>query len=1498
MIKKVKYISFIAIGLLIGIPVFLHSLLNMPFVQQQITSYAVNYLKEKLNTEVSIEKSHIDLLGRLELENLYVEDLNNDTLLSASKLVAGVDIRSLFRKQLVFSTFHLSDFHFHLTKENPDAELNLQFVIDAFKSKEEKKDPLNINLRINSILMRKGHLTYDVLSEPETPSKFNSNHLGLNDFNGIFSGKQLSNDSLNVDIRNCSFVEKSGFCLKKLMFKVAANRTNASITDFGISLPETVLRLDSISANYDLSQEHIIENMAWNVKVLPSQIKLKDLSAFVPVFEKFSDQVELSTHLKGTLNHFHMEYLTLSSEESLNFSANMEMRDALLTKDAFVSGKIEHLSVKASKLAEIMTHLSPNNGTPKLIANLGNIRFQGDVSGYFDDLVAYGNFATALGSFSTDLKVGSGENIRTFKGSIKTGGFELGKLLNKENTLGNIALKVDVDAKLTSGHSIPTGFVKGLITQVDIKNYVYNNIEIDGNFSQAAFEGKISLDDPNGKVHAEGLVNLSHKIPTFNFNLEVEHFRAGELNLSEKYKNSNLSFAAQVNFEGNRLDDALGHIHVNNLNFHNDGNAFSMQELKVDVSGISPERKLTIHSDIINGEIAGSIYFMTLGNDVKQIASTYLPIFVESLNGSSKNQLKNVFSGNLVIENIQSLTKALDLPVHIVNQANLLTQFDANLNKLKLEFFLPKLAIGKTQIETGKILLQNPGESMQLHVTGKTTDKKKRNVDISLISEAKMDTVFSHISFNNNDTIEDASGSIKLLAAFEKKDNNKLKTLVQFTPSTFTFQNKPINVKPSTVEIFDKIVSVNHFSMEGKNEHIRINGMYSKTSNDTLFVDLHNTDLQIIQLLTNNSRVLNFGGLATGKAYVVGKEDGLPILFTNLNVNNFAYNEAILGELEIFGKWNESNQGILMDGRIYQENELPTTIYGHIFPTKDSLDILFDTNHINLRLLDPFVKNVMNDMSGWGYGKIRLFGNFKRICFSGSPYVKDVNFGVDFLNTRYSFSDTLYMTPKNLQLVNTTMFDESGNRGTINAAINHHFFDDITYEVSLRTPNLHIYNAGQKKNPVFFGSVYGSGTASLKGDLDGLHINANMRSERNSKLTLSFFENISVSTLDFITFVEKEEKTRVEKAIQKPNPEFEVDLKLEIQATPDATLELIVDKRTGDILSGNGTGSINLAYNTRRPEDVSLHGTYSIQQGNYNFTWEEVIKKDFTIRNGSTVSFQGDPNDATINVTAVHSLSADISSLESSLNEESGRQNVPVEVVIHLSGKLEHPEITPSIELPNSGDDVRRKVNGLIYTQNDITKQVFYLLLFGQFDAIDQVSVSNSNSAQLTSVVSSTLSSQLNTFLSQITNKVNIGTSIQSKNRGGFQDLEVGLNISTKIFDDRVILKSNLGYRDNVYQSNNFIGDFDLEYKLSRSGDIRLKGYSHYNDNSLYYGRSGLTTQGVGIMYTKDFTRLPELLRRQERRRYALEQRIATPEMRPDSTMTVIPHATDSISVK
>lgn len=91
--------------------------------------------------------------------------------------------------------------------------------------------------------------------------------------------------------------------------------------------------------------------------------------------------------------------------------------------------------------------------------------------------------------------------------------------------------------------------------------------------------------------------------------------------------------------------------------------------------------------------------------------------------------------------------------------------------------------------------------------------------------------------------------------------------------------------------------------------------------------------------------------------------------------------------------------------------------------------------------------------------------------------------------------------------------------------------------------------------------------------------------------------------------------------------------------------------------------------------------------------------------------------------------------------------------------------------------------------------------------------------------------------------------------------------LSGRLLNNRLLINGNFGYRDNTntYKSSNFIGDFDIQWLLTPSGNLSLKAYSETNDR--YFTKSSLTTQGIGIQFKKDFGTWKDLFKISRRKR-------------------------------
>ena len=88
---------------------------------------------------------------------------------------------------------------------------------------------------------------------------------------------------------------------------------------------------------------------------------------------------------------------------------------------------------------------------PESFRQLETIHYSGNITGFINNLVAYGSFTSNLGELSTDLgiKLDKDGNV-LFGGLLSTKDFELGRMLNADPALGKISLDMEVSGSRSS----------------------------------------------------------------------------------------------------------------------------------------------------------------------------------------------------------------------------------------------------------------------------------------------------------------------------------------------------------------------------------------------------------------------------------------------------------------------------------------------------------------------------------------------------------------------------------------------------------------------------------------------------------------------------------------------------------------------------------------------------------------------------------------------------------------------------------------------------------------------------------------------------------------------------------------------------------------------------------------------------------------------------------------------------------------------------------------
>ena len=1437
--------------------------------------FVAEELSDLLNTRVTIGRINIGLLNRIIIDDVLLDDQDEQEMLKVTRLSAKFDIMPFFKGKISISSVQLFGFNINLQKKTPDSPPNFKFVLDAFASNDTVKKDNSLDLRINSILIRRGRMAYHVLSEEETPGKFNAKHIHLQNIIANISLKALSKDSINLGIKRLSLDEKvSGFSLKKMSLKLVANSRQTSIDNFAIELPETSLKLDTIHLIYDSLKafDRFTEQVRFSFRTLPSQITLKDISPFLPALSHFKEPISLDMEVKGTVNQLTCSHLEITADNrQFRLKGDVALQDLSHPQDAYVFGTLSELTATTRGVGFLVRNLSHDyNGVPPVLERLGNVSFRGEVSGYFTDIVTYGQLHTDLGGVNMDLKLSSDKSkgLFAYSGAVKTTDYKLGKLLANEQ-LGEITFNLDVHGRHVTDR-LPVVELKGLIASVDYSRYRYENITLDGEYKQGGFNGKVALDDPNGSIYLNGDVNVSSRIPTFNFQAIINKLRPHDLNLTSKYPDTEFSLKLRANFTGGSVDEMIGEINVDSLEFMSPEKQYFMNNMNIRASKQNNENQLRLTSEFLTASVEGKFQYHTLPASILNIMRKYVPSLI--LPPKKPIETHNNFQFDIHIYNTDILSTIFDIPLTVYTHSTLKGYFNDPLQRLRVEGYFPRLQYKNNFIESGMILCENPSDHIRARVR-LTNLKKKGAVNLSLDAQAKDDNISTTLNWGNSAAVT-YSGQLAAVAKFLSTEGEKtlLKAMVEVKPTDIILNDTLWQIHPSQVVVDSGKVDVNNFYFSHQDRYVRINGRLSDNPQDSVKVDLKDINMGYVFDIASISDDVNFEGDATGTAYASGVFKK-PVMNTRLFIKNFSLNQGRLGDLNIYGEWDNENRGIRLDASIKDISTTPSRVTGIIHPLKpeSGLDLNIEANELNLKFLEHYMKSIANDIKGRATGKVHFYGKFKGLNLDGAV-MTDASMNFDILNTHFAIKDTILLAPTGLTFNNIHISDMEGHSGRMNGYLHFQHFKNLNYRFEIQANNMLVMNTKESTDMPFYGTVYGTGNALLTGNaIQGLDVNVAMTTNRNSIFTYINGSVASATSNQFIKFVDKTPRRTIQDSIQiisyyeqlqqkrqEAEEEQKTDIRLNIlvDATPDATMKIIMDPVAGDYISGKGTGNIRTEFYNKG--DVKMFGSYQINQGVYKFSLQEVIRKDFVIKNGSTITFNGAPLDANLDIQASYTVNS--ASLNDLIPEESSsiiqQPNVKVNCIMNLSGILVRPTIKLGIELPNERDEVQTLVRNYISTEEQMNMQILYLLGIGKFYTED--ARNNQNSNVMSSVLSSTLSGQLNNALSQVfeTNNWNIGTNLSTGDKG-WTDMEVEGILSGQLLNNRLLINGNFGYRDNPMANTNFVGDFEAEWLINRSGDIRLKAYNETNDR--YYTKTNLTTQGVGIMYKKDFNKWSDL---------------------------------------
>lgn len=518
--------------------------------------------------------------------------------------------------------------------------------------------------------------------------------------------------------------------------------------------------------------------------------------------------------------------------------------------------------------------------------------------------------------------------------------------------------------------------------------------------------------------------------------------------------------------------------------------------------------------------------------------------------------------------------------------------------------------------------------------------------------------------------------------------------------------------------------------------------------------------------------------------------------------------------------------------------------------------------------VDPFVEGIMENVRGVVSGDVHLGGTFKNLQTNGTLYLKQAALGVPYFNTDYGLApETKILVSQNrFDIPKTTITDTyEGTTGNLYGSVTHKNFSNWVFDLTLDSDNIMVLNTENSEDAYFYGKGFAAGVFKIMGPIEDMSIDVDITTKKGTQFKIPFSNPLNVGSQSFITYVGKGAFDYIEinpEALEDEElkPLGGLDISIEAKITADALVQLVMDETVGDIISGRGVGDLRI--NIPHDGDMEMYGTVEIANGDYLFTMRNLINKKFSIIPGGKISWNGDPYEALIDMKARYTTRTTLTGFVT--NNYDG-QRVQVDLLMDLKGAVTNPNISFQILLPNSNPSYQEELNNRLSDPDKLNQQAFSLLIINSFWSETIATESNFIDQGVSSNTMQMAAAQFTNFIAQgLGDYIDISVGYNTATNQQLSDeLEVG--VSKNFFDDRITVNSKIDVPVGTSAPNssqNFTGDIEVVYKITRDGRIRAKAFNRSNQDNPTLDKLSPYTQGVGIFYQTSFNKFNEFYKR------------------------------------
>lgn len=1477
-----KMVSAIVLAL-IFLPLLVALLFEIPAVQNFVAREATEIISRKLGTRISIDRVDIGLFYRVSLDGFYVEDFQRDTLLYAGRLDARIKSLGLFGGGLVFSRAELSDARFCL-RETPDGEMNIKQVVDKLSKKDKARAEGKFRLEIERLETDGLDFCMERLEHRNPSYGVDFADMHLIDIRAELKNFTIDGPVIHTDIGRLAMRERCGFVVEDLAGCLCIANGCIDIREGHIRTAKSNIELPSLSLiGLDWAlYKNFVEEVDITAQVVNTTLSSDDIAYFSPKMKDWHlTLTDVNADVSGPVADMSGSLRSVRTGADTKLSVDFAAQGLPDVGKGHFKADISELTTSAAdvdRLAAALTGKNLPDEVLRIAKNAGKIGLTGKFDGTLTAFAADAALATEIGGATCLLQVSSlRDGCRGVLGDVKTSSLQLGELLEND-LLGPLSLNVHVNGELSSEHS--DAEVSGEILRLGINGYDYDSLRMKGHLVNREFNGLIEARDRNLRFDFRGLLDLNdEQRPRYDFALDLEEANLAALGVNRRDSVSVLAARIAARAVGRTLDDLNGIIFVRDVSYRYNDRELAADSVVIVGRNSLSDKFIRLRSDFVDADYEGKTSYKEVFAYLQQRFRDYVPTLDGGPGWQAQHpdtvELADGYSQLTVnVRKINPLVNAVSPGLQIADGSQLLLRINPANDKLSFEAASDYIERGRMLVTRLNLDAHNRGDSLVFAAS--TEDLYLNSFHMSRVgmSGGAKDNKLELIT-DFADTIGDVSGRIGFRSEFARGRGPAGRQIdLRLTPSYISRGEKTWNIYTDGITADTSRIRIDRFRMVNAGQQLLLDGVVSRRLQDSVQLTLHNFELAPFSQFTSSMGYRVDGrtnGSATMKAVLGAGEVQADIVVDSISINDLA-----VPSIWLRSRWDfiQNRAGIL----VQQRENLDTLVRGFYAPSQKRYYARATLDAVELSALDPLLKGVVERTGGNADVDIALRGSGKEANLSGQIAVRDFTTTVDFTQVTYTMPRAV-IEVKNNHLIaeGVPLYDPEKNEGLFSIDLNLEHLSNIFYSVKVLPKELMVLNTTSKDNDLFYGRIFASGSATIAGSKGGVKMDIVATTEGDSEFYMPLSGQSNAKTADFVTFVTPEQidttdyLVRKKLLFQQQGRKKEaagstMDITMALNVQDNTAFQLVIDPTVGSALKGRGNGMLNLHINPGNGI-FNMYGDYTLIEGSFLFSLQNIITKKFIIESGSMIQWTGEPVDARLDINAVYKLKTSLQPLlntvtASSDDDQSGSRisdrSVPVDCKIHIGGRLSNPQLDFSVVVPVTDIETQAAVASVLNTQEAQAQQFISLVALGTF--------SNSGSANIGA--SSGVATGLEMLTNQLTNwfstddyRIILNYRAGSEMTGD----EVDFGFSTNLINNRLLVEVEGNYIIDNKQAvsnnvSNFMGEAHVTWLIDKSGNLRLKAFTQTIDR--FDENQGLQETGIGISYKEDFNNFKDLKQR------------------------------------